>query len=145
MKGEIVMKRNHVIGEFINVDTTPFTIYDPIVDPFEEMSAVLYQVNQAFEALFERCKINYIEFDRWLYINDSTTAKALAQLWGEINGDIIGQYQSGDLSFLSLQRWQQALLEWKDRTLEAVQQFANNEIQLDLKSAQPVPYYIEAA
>jgi hypothetical protein len=145
MKGEIIMKRNYIIGEFSGMEAAPFAAYDQAMSPFEQMSTVLREVNQAFEALFERCKINYIEFDRWLYLNDSITAKALARLWTEINSDIIGRHQAGDLSSYSLQRWQQALMDWKEITLAAVDQFAQNEMQLNLQAAQSVLYYTEAA
>jgi hypothetical protein len=145
MKGAIAMKEDFIIEKVADMEEAPLCDDEKIMDPFEQMCAVLREVNQAFEALFEQCKISYIEFDRQWYRSDAKTAKILAALWLDINNDISGQYQTGDLSRFSLQRWQQSLLDWKDITLAAVDQFAQSEMQLNLQAAQPVLYYPEAA
>lgn len=138
------MSIQHSDNMAMNLTAFPFFAVEEAADPFEQMTAALYEVDQVFDTLFEHYQVNYADFDRYLKLNDVETAHALAMLWEEINNDIAGQYQEGGMARFAWQRWLAALSEWKETIMSAVHNFSSSNIYFDLRIGQSPAYDVAA-
>ena len=123
------------------------TLFDYKIEnnPFEMMSTALQEVNEAFEILYEQYNISYDDFVRDVQFRNRELDIHLERLWDSINCDIYDHFDHGTLLSFELNQWKRDLLEWKERTLQAIKDFVKDEFHAEFEPGQPWPAYIHAA
>ncbi len=112
--------------------------YKVEMDPFAMMGLALQEVNDAFESLYTQYNISYDDFIKDVQFRNRELDIHLEKLWDSINCDIYDHFDHGTLLSFELNNWKRDLLEWKEQTLQAIQDFVKEEFHMDFQ-VQPWP------